>query len=774
MWIMNQYIIISNRLPITVSKKDGKLHYSYSSGGLATAVSSLNLPQMAWIGWPGIASDDLTVSEKAQIKKELAKSGCIPVHLTEQEVNLFYEGYANDTLWPLFHYFPSYAQYDNTYWEFYQSVNKKFAKTVRHHASNDATIWIHDYQLMLLPRLVREDFNDASIGYFHHIPFPSYEIFRLLPERKAIVQGLLGADMVGFHIYDYVRHFASSAVRILGATSEQGTVDYNGHRSSVDAFPIGIDYKKYRATLKTKKLKSSLKMLDANYSGQKVLLSVDRLDYSKGIMHRLDAYELLLEKHPEYIGKVTLAMIQVPSRVQIETYKRLRDEIEQAVGRINGRFGTLGWAPISYQFQGLPFEEVEALYARADVALVTPLRDGMNLVAKEYVASKQYRTGVLVLSEMTGASDELIGALMVNPNDIPDMTDTIYKALTMPKSEQRERMKKMQARISDYDVQAWGKDFLQELAVAHTSSVTSKQKKLHSAQIAQLTTSYATATSRLLLLDYDGTLKPFSKDISARASRPSQALLNQLARIARQPRTRICIISGRPRDTLQEWFSSVPTIQLVAEHGAWVKRDGTWHNTTKPFNKQPLLDIMNDHKNRTPGAIVEEKDFALVWHYRQVNPELAFVRNNSLRRELIDATRYSGLGVHNGKKIIEIKPESIHKGAIAYDLLKDERSDFVLVAGDDYTDEDMFTSMPKNAYTIKIGSGATAARYQVSTMQKLTAVIDQLSQTDVTPRRRNTTEKVTDTVNQIVTKPIKKQLRRVAGTVPVPRVPRIK
>lgn len=724
---MHKFVTISNRLPVTVSKRDGSLEFTPSSGGLSTAMSSLDVEDMVWIGWPGIASDDLSAKEQEQIRQELAASNCIPVFLSASQVELFYEGYANDTLWPLFHYFPNYAKHREDYWRAYREVNACFADAASAHAANDATIWVHDYHFLLAPGMIRAVKPDARIGLFLHIPFPSYELFRLLPESAALLEGMLGADLLGFHIYDYARHFISSATRILGVASEQGLIEYEGNQTRVDAFPIGIDYQKFCDSLNSKQHKEETSRLAARYGNQKLLLSMDRLDYSKGILKRLEAYERFLEEHPEFIGRVTMLMIAVPSRTEVDTYRQLRDAVEQTVSRINGRFGRVDWAPISYQFQNLPFHEIVALMARADVALVTPLRDGMNLVAKEYVASKQNTTGVLILSETTGAAEEMLGALIANPNDIPSLARKIHRALTMPASERRKRLRPMQRRISEYTVQAWGKDFLAQLTSAGNTQAGLRKKRLTGTELRVLTERYTAAPSRLILLDYDGTLKQFSSDISEEASRPDTSLKRQLARLAKQPGTTVCIISGRSRDTLEAWFSSIPDIELIAEHGAWTKRKGTWHSTAKPFDKKPIMSLMKQTAARTPGAIVEEKDFAVVWHYRQVSPELAYIRNFALHRELTRLTADSGLTVHKGNKIIEVKPRDTTKGKIAAELAAAHPDAFIICAGDDYTDEDMFRSLPDSAYTIKVGFGSTHANRQVETVARMRDVIKVLS-----------------------------------------------
>ena len=415
----SKFVVVSNKLPVSVRRgEDGQLEFEASSGGLATAMSSLKVKDQVWVGWPYIGSDDLTDEEKEQIRTELEKYSCVPVFLTEKQVELFYEGYSNDTLWPLFHYFQSFTNYSEEYWEAYREVNELFAEEISKVTEEDASVWVHDYHLMLLPSMIRDNLPRTSIGFFLHIPFPSFEIYRLLPQRKDLLHGLLGADLIGFHVYDYARHFLSSCLRLLGITNHNGSIQYGGRSVQTDAYPIGIDYAKFQDALGQSETKKAIKSMCESYENLKVILSVDRLDYSKGIPERLEAFRILLEKHPEHIGKIKLVMVAVPSRTEVETYQNLRDQIEQAVSRINGTFGTVNWAPISYQFQNRPFEEVVALYNVADIALVTPIRDGMNLVAKEYVASKKKKTqGVLLLSEMTGAIDELPEAMSINPND---------------------------------------------------------------------------------------------------------------------------------------------------------------------------------------------------------------------------------------------------------------------------------------------------------------------------------------------------------------------
>jgi trehalose 6-phosphate synthase/phosphatase len=724
----SKLIVVSNRLPVSVAKLEGQLVFSESSGGLATAMSSLGAQRdMVWIGWPGIASDDLTTSEKRQITRKLKDYNCVPVYLSQQQISEFYDGYANDTLWPLFHYFESIAHHNIDYWKAYQTVNSIFMRAVASQAHGTSTIWIQDYHLMLLPAMLRRVLPMSSIGFFLHIPFPSFELFRLLPERKEILYGLMGADLIGFHIYDYARHFLSSSLRLLGTKSNNGVIYHEGRTVKVDSFPIGIDYEKFAKVSMSNAVKHEAATLHQHHAGQKIILSVDRLDYTKGILQRLEAYDLLLQQHPRFLKKVCLMMIAVPSRIEVDTYKNLREAVEQAVSRINGRYGTIDWTPISYQFRNVPFQDLVALYAEADVALVTPLRDGMNLVAKEYIASKQKRTGVLVLSEMAGAIDEMPEALSVNPNDTMAITATIRQALTMPKKEQRSRLQNIQRRISSYTVQRWAEDFLDQLQLVKDEQTSLTAKALTLSIESDITTHYKNAKKRLLLLDYDGTLKGFTSSRRLLDSRPSKQLLALLVSLASESGTQLCIVSGRDKTTLEKWFGHTD-IALIAEHGAWKKFDSVWSQTDADFSedKKLLLPLLRQYADRTPGAIIEEKDYSLVWHYRDVPTELAYIRTLNLKHDLKEHINGSDIDIFDGNKIVEIKLKNITKGYAAEAAYSAAKPDIVIAIGDDYTDEDMFRALPQDSVTVHVGVGETDARYQLPTISRVISFLEKL------------------------------------------------
>jgi len=399
----SKLIIIANRLPVKAEINQHEISFQKSAGGLATGLDSLTTGyDKHWIGWPGIFAPDSRAEQN--IENELNKQNFHPVFLTENDIELYYEGYSNSTLWPLFHYFYVYIKHDHEYWEAYKKVNRLFLDAVLSVAGEDDILWVHDYHLMLLPALIREHLPLVRMGFFLHIPFPSYELFRTLNDREELLEGLLGADLIGFHTFSYMRHFISTLYRIKGIESDDNTFHVGNRTLSVDTFPMGIDFGKFHQSYKRKEVRNSVLDLKKQVHGQKIILSVDRLDYSKGLTQRLEAFRIFLENFPEWRGKVTLIMILVPSRDSVDRYHDLKTRIDELIGIINGTWSQPGWIPINYFYKGFSFDELASFYITSDVALVTPLRDGMNLVAKEYVASKNHGGGVLILSEMAGAA----------------------------------------------------------------------------------------------------------------------------------------------------------------------------------------------------------------------------------------------------------------------------------------------------------------------------------------------------------------------------------
>ncbi|HEV57038.1 MAG TPA: bifunctional alpha,alpha-trehalose-phosphate synthase (UDP-forming)/trehalose-phosphatase [Phycisphaerales bacterium] len=727
---MGRVLIVSNRLPVSVSATpDGSLSFSRSVGGLATGMASLDSSDQLWIGWPGLPSDHVDADQQRQIEQRLAEEHCRPVWLSRTQVEDYYDGFSNKTIWPLFHYFPLYCIYEPHLWRAYQEVNERFARVVCEMAQPDDTIWVHDYQLMLLPRLLREHLPDAAVGFFLHIPFPSYELLRLLPWRRDLLDGMLGADLVGFHEYDYVRHFLSSAHRITGHEHVLGTLSVANRPVRVDAFPMGIDYDAFARAAARPQIQENIQTLRRRFGTGRTIVSIDRLDYTKGILHRLEAFDWLLSCRPEYRGTVSLVLVAVPSRTNVPRYQELRTRIEHLVGRINGAYGTLRWTPIHYLYRSLPFEELVALYRIADVALITPLRDGMNLVAKEYVASQEETGGhgVLILSEMAGAASELSEAIIVNPHDKHQVVEALHRALEMPAAERRHRNEQMQQRLRRYTVRRWAADFVESLAEVKARQAQLALRRITPELRDQVVEAYRGATRRLILLDYDGTLVHFFP--RPEQARPDAGLQEMLRALASDRRNTVVVISGRDRETLQSWLGELP-IHLVAEHGNWTRRrDGDWQCIENHGHdwKGTLRPILERYVDRTPGAFIEEKDFSLVWHCRRSEPDLAHLRIQELRAAILPLTENLNLGVFEGSKILEVKSIAAHKGSATEAWLHEEPWDFVLAAGDDYTDEDMFAALGDNAMSIKVGRGASHARFSVDTVEAMRDLLERLT-----------------------------------------------
>jgi trehalose 6-phosphate synthase/phosphatase len=728
-------IIVSNRLPFTVTHDSGGIRFEESVGGVASGLRALlfssktSLSQVSeyiWVGWPGS-----TIAPEAQAAvraKALGEFGCHPVFLSGEDFEKFYEGFCNKTIWPLFHYFPSSARYEQNYWLQYKQVNKAFCAALLEIVQPNDVLWIHDYHLMLLPDFMRQALPRLRIGFFLHIPFPQFEIFRMLPAqwRREILQGLLGADFIGFHTHDYTEYFLRSVQRLLGREHRMGLLTLGNRIVRVGAAPMGIDFDKFHDAAGSEDVQAVGRELQKTLGDCKVVLSVDRQDYSKGILQRLEGFEAMLDLNPEWRGKVTLLMVVVPSRIGIADYEGMKKQIEELVGRINGKFATIGWNPIIYQYRALPFNTLVAMYAMGHVGLVTPLRDGMNLVAKEYVATRLDRRGVLVLSEMAGSAKELPEAILINPNNREEVAAALKQALEMDAQEQVRRNTIMQNRLRHYDVKRWAMDFLIELLSTTPAEVVQSEEFTVSTR-AKLMQDYRQSSHRLLILDYDGTLSPFT--IAPELARPSQTVLNGLRVLAEDQSNTVVVATGRPRSTLEDWFNGLP-IGFAAEHGAWLKGlDGTW-TLTKSLDvdwKERLFPILQMYADRLPGAFVEEKEFSLAWHYRAADADQGRAAARELTDYLLAFTANLELQVLRGSKVIELRNPSVNKGAAVQHWLARAKFDFILAIGDDWTDEDVFTVLPESAYSFRVGSTSrTHARYALRDPQMVLELLNEL------------------------------------------------
>jgi len=712
---MNRLILVANRLPVSLDLSDGQVNVQDSAGGLATGMRGLSKQERtSWVGWPG--GTPKSDEQRALLDQKLAEHSATPVYLSKQEAERFYDGMSNSVIWPLFHYLVDRVPLFVRDFEEYRAVNERFADAVCAQANEQDLIWIHDYHLLLLPKILRERLPRARIGFFLHIPFPSSEIFRLLPHREELLRGMLGANLIGFHTFGYARHFADALLGNLGIEPELDRVDVEGRNVSIGVFPMGIDVRVFEHLAADPGLPERVAELRRAPGMEQLILGVDRLDYTKGLPRKLLAMERLLERSPQYRGKVRLLQIAVPSRENVAEYKSLRADVEGLVGRINGANGSLHDAPIHYLYQPLTPDELVTSYRAAEVMVVTPLRDGMNLVAKEYVASRTDGDGVLVLSELAGAASELGEALIVNPYDVESLALSLERALSMPETERRERMSALRDKVRARPVELWAQGFVDQLA-AGVQVPEPRDLRHDPGQLEALAQGLATRAEVLFALDYDGTLVPIVRNPDL--ARPDADLRELLAMLAAMPGIEVCVVSGRAQPSLAAWLGELP-IDLVAEHGVWSKRanEADWNCHVDPGSIGWLSDaksILQTYVERAPGAFLEEKTAGLAWHYRLVDPYLGVALARELRVHLVSHFAQAPVSILAGRKVVEMRPQGIDKGAAVRDSLGLFRPQLALAAaGDDRTDEDLFAALPEDSISLCAGTLATRARFRVS------------------------------------------------------------
>ncbi len=724
-------LIVSNRLPVALTHRSGEFFLEKSAGGLVSGLSDYlaslektasDISDYGWLGWPGIS----VKKRHREVVREKINSNfkAEPVFLSQKLMDKVYLGFCNKTIWPLFHYFPTYTVYDREYWEQYKRVNQIFRDELLSVIRSDDIIWIHDYHLMLLPELLREKVANP-IGFFLHIPFPTYEIFRLLPDesRCGILNGLLGSDLIGFHTHDYSQYFLRCVLRILGHEHHMGSIGMPGRVVRVDTFPMGIDYKKFNRFITT----DAQPGIPSN-DCQRMVLSVDRLDYSKGILNRLKGFEMFLQQNPEWHGKVCLSMVVVPSRTGVDSYQEIKRGLDELVGYINGAYGNLDWMPVIYQYKSLPHETLISLYRSCDVALLTPLRDGMNLVAKEYVASRNDKKGVLILSEFTGAVKELSESIIVNSNSVDEIASAIVQALEMPDDEQIRRNEAMQHRLERYDVTRWATDFVGALnEIREVSEYTFTKKYLSREKRERLVNEYQNAEKRLIIVNYDGTLVPLTDEPDR--ARPSNELLELIQGIKEQTSPDIVILSGRSKEDLQKWIGDMP-VSLTAENGSWLREFGSecW-TQLKPLTgewKKDILPILETYTDRLPGASIREKEYSISWHYHKSDIEQSSFLAKELYDHLVNITATIDIQVFHGSKVLEISSSGINKGDLARHWLNNRNYDFILAIGAGWSDELLFRSLPGNAWSVKVGMTHTEAKYIISNQQKVITLLEML------------------------------------------------
>jgi trehalose 6-phosphate synthase/phosphatase len=723
-----QLIVASARLPVALSRRQagtggsGEWEVSASPGGLATALRAVaGQRPFVWVGWPGAA---VPAEDRPEVTRRLEEAGgVVPVFLERKEVLGWYEEMSNRVLWPLLHAMPAAIRVAPGAWQRYVDVNQRFADAIAAQARPGDTIWVHDYQLALVPQMLRRRELDCAIGFFLHIPFPASETFRTLSVREEILRGILGSNFIGFHAYEYISHFRSSTLRILGLESEPEHIVLPTHHARMGALPIGIDPQEIEEIAQRPEIAAEYAELSARYRGRTVILGVDRLDYTKGLPQKLVAFEELLEKNPDLSDRVVFIQIASPSRMGVAEYQKLKREIDELVGRISGRFGGLAGSPLVYLHQHVPREQLIPLYQLADIALVTPLRDGMNLVCLEYIAARGDRPGTLILSEFAGAAQCLSGAVLVNPHHTSQIAKALEDAVAAsldkegPSSEAFSHMREF---VQGNTSTVWAARFLYRLE-ATWREFGGRVQRLRTGD-SRLAERLRRAERPLLLLDYDGTLQAHVRVPSLAVPAPRvRAFLEQAATVART-----YVVSGRSSAVLDQWLGDLD-IGLVCEHGLALRHPGgSW--SEPPHLDTGLLDeivmpLFRDFCERTPGSRIEKKAASLAWHHRGSDPKLGAWRANELVNQLEGRLSGQPYSVLMGARVVEVRHVNMTKAAAVHAILAANADcDFVLCAGNDRTDEDMFQAVAASrlsSASIYVGGLNTSAEFFVETPTEL-------------------------------------------------------
>ncbi len=714
-------VVVANRLPFDMEKlPDGTTKARQAPGGLVTALAPiLSRRHGAWIGWPGSA--DVTLEATTTDGLSLH-----PVTLTSDEVDEYYEGFANETLWPLYHDAVVESHFHREWWEAYQRVNARFAEAAAEQAAPGATVWVHDYQLQLVPQLLRRLRPDVRIGFFLHIPFPPVELFMRLPWRGQIVQGLLGADLIGFQLPGGARNFTRLARSLAGAVTSGGTIEHDGRTIRAGAYPISIDSAEQSALAATPRIHDAAKQLrDDLGQPSKIILGVDRLDYTKGIDVRLRAFgELLAEDDPS-VQNAVMVQIATPSRERLGSYRRMREAIEQQVGSLNGDYGRIGRPAVHYLHQSLPREELASFYVAADVMTVTPLRDGMNLVAKEYVACRVDGGGVLLLSEFTGAARELRSALLVNPYDTDGVKDGLRTALTMDAVDGRRRMRSLRRQVLTHDVDRWAAAFLSDLENTrdHMADALSRLPGEVTAALAEVI-----ETERLLVAtDFDGCLAPIVDDPSA--ARPLPESMEALRSLTTTSGTVVAVVSGRSLADLEHLLGPTERIHLVGSHGA----------ETSAQDRDDAASLSDDDSRRLGrlrlelqqitaeyrGVRLEPKPTGVAVHLRGMDPADAEAVTRQIEE---NPASWSGVHLLRGKMVLELTVVTTNKGRALKALMKANHCTAAVYIGDDVTDENAFGVLEKGDVGIKVGQGRTAADVRIADPHRVADVLRVLAE----------------------------------------------
>ncbi|KAG1713046.1 hypothetical protein DVH05_000776 [Phytophthora capsici] len=689
----HRLIMVSNRLPVSSQRNEatGERTFSMSSGGLVTALNGIrDQVPFIWIGWLG---EEIPHDEQSAVREKLTKEfNCIPVFLSKEIAARYYNDFSNDILWPIFHYVPlplfrpgSEKKFDFRQWDAYKLANKRFAQAVNQVYREGDFVWVHDYHLMMLPSLLRARHPHCKIGWFLHTPFPTAEMYRMLPVGKEILEGLLGADLLGFHTYDYARHFIAACGRVPGASTSPKGVEIGDHFSAIGVFPIGIDPEHFEDILNSEATQKRVQELATKFAGCKVIIGVDRMDYIKGIPHKLLAMERFLSLYPERRKDVVLIQIGVPSRTGVQEYQHLAASVNEMVGRINGRFGTLTHSPVHYIHRSVPPSELVALYNVADVCLVTSIRDGMNLVSHEYVMCQSQSCephregpGVLILSEFAGSAQSLSGAIRVNPWNTTDMANALGYAMDLPLMEREYRQTNLYRYVKTHTASFWGRSFLADLedAVSQPRAVVKKLVRLPTVEVLG---AYARSNHRLLVLDYEGTLFDDLTNTGPSQQRgnvapPKPFVKRLIEALANDPKNTVVLVSAHDRNVIRSWLTD-HRVGVVAESGYFYRlpNDEEWQvmtEDTDPSWKKVVRPIMQYFTERTPGSRIDSKESSLTWHYGETDPIFGPMQARDMQVNLEDVLCNLPLEVVQGTNRVEVRLQGVTKTLLLDEILK--------------------------------------------------------------------------------------------------------
>lgn len=711
-------IFVSNRLPFNIDAKTGEMQRG--SGGLVSALLAVSLDEpFAWLGFETDKKNAAILN--AQASKLNPNMQCRAVVLSRDVYDRYYDGVSNDLIWPLFHYEGHLAIFSRKNWESYVEANQAMADAITDIAADGDTVWIHDFHFLLLPKMLRERNATLKIGFFLHIPFPSAEVFRQLPVREEVLRGLIQCDLIGFHEHSYLRQFIVSLKAILGIESTMFEAQIDNHTLHLGVYPISIDSEAYRKKATTHAVLAQTQAYRYMSRVPYQILGVDRLDYTKGLELKLRGFQQALRKYPELVGNVSLLQVAVPTRQKVPYYMKIRKVIEQLVGSINGEFGGPDYVPVQYIFNSVEETKLLALYRRANAALITSKRDGMNLVAMEYVIAQDIETpGCLILSEFAGAASFLSDALIINPWDMDSVADAIYRAYTMPEPERRERLANLQEILSRYSATKWAEGFLSDLdraRNAHLESPTLFLTRDAEHWPAVLQSRLRSAKKLRLVIDYDGTLVAIEK-------KPERAILTAKTRQlleSLKDQAEIYILSGRSRDFLDQQFPDTKFF-LGAEHGAFYKAPGgVWESRVASDLQTwyPQVEkVMQSYAERVPLSFVEKKEASLVWHFRESPKDFADFQSRKLDDELQIGMANEPVTVAMGLRILEAKSVECNKGNFLRRVMQAEaelggESAFYICMGDDRTDEDMFRVLDDQGVSIKVGNETSQAQFRL-------------------------------------------------------------